>query len=77
MKLTEIVLTIAKKCIALKWKADTDVPIGLWLSEICSCLPLENITYSMRSKGELFDKIWKPLLNYINIVTHDLIKLIF
>lgn len=73
IKLTEMLLIIAKKCIALKWKADTDVPIGLWLSEICSCVPLEKITYSMRSRGELFYKIWKPFLNYINIVPHDLI----
>lgn len=57
IKLTEM-LIIAKKCIALKWKADTDVPIRLWLLEVCSsCVPLEKITYSARGRGYLFYKI--------------------
>ncbi len=51
--------------------------IGLWLSEVCNCVPLEKITYSLKGRGELFDKIWKPFLDYIKTVPHDLIKLIY
>lgn len=36
IKLTEMLLTTAKKCIALKWKTDIDVPSGLWISEVCN-----------------------------------------
>ncbi len=50
IKLTEMLLIIAKKFIALKLKADIEVPIGLWLSEVCSCVPLEKMTYSMRGR---------------------------
>ncbi len=52
-----MLLIIAKKCIALKWKSDIDVPSGLWLSEVCNCVPLEKITF----------------LNYIKTVPHDMI----
>lgn len=54
IKLTETLLIIAEKCITLKWKPDIEVPIGLWLSEVCNCVPLEKITYSMRGRSELF-----------------------
>lgn len=60
LKLAEILLVIAKKCIASTWKSDIPLPIGMWLSEINSFIPLEKITYWSRNKSKAFYKIWQP-----------------
>ena len=71
IKLTEILLTIAKKCIAIKWKSDLPVPVGMWLSEVRSCIPMEKITYSIRNKTDCFSRIWQPFISYMeNLPPH-------
>lgn len=71
IKLSEILLTIAKKCIAVKWKSDVPVPIRMWFSEVNSCIPLEKITYSLRNKTDRFNRIWQPFISYMeNLPPH-------
>lgn len=74
IKLTELLLVIAKKCIAAKWKSDLPLPIGMWLSEVKSCIPLERVTYSLRNKVDHFYKIWQPFLDYLEDLPSDLIE---
>lgn len=50
IRLTEILLIIAKKCIAIKWKSDTVIPINLWLSEVNNCVPLEKNNILVKKK---------------------------
>ena len=50
----KILLTIAKKCFAIKWKSDFPLPIKMWLCEINSCGPLEKITYWMQKRSKTF-----------------------
>ena len=71
IKLTEILLAIAKKCIALKWKLDSSLPVAMWLSEVNSCIPLEKITYCLRNKLKTFYRIWQPFIDYMeNLPPH-------
>lgn len=71
IKLTGILLAIAKKCITMKWKSDLPVPIKMWLSEVNNCIPLEKITYSLRNNIQLFYKIWQPFITYMeNLPPH-------
>ncbi len=71
-KLTEILLIIAKKCIAIKWKSDAPLSIKMWLCEINSCVPLEKISYWMQKRSKTFYKIWQPFLIYMeNLPAHQ------
>lgn len=73
IKLTEILLAIAKKCIALKWKSDSSLPVAMWLSEVNSCIPLEKITYCLRNKLKTFYRIWQPFIDYMeNLLPHHI-----
>lgn len=53
----KLLLAIVKKCIATKWKSDLPEPTGLWLSEVNNRIPLENITYLLRNKMNIYYKI--------------------
>ncbi len=77
IRLTEILLIIAKKCIAIKWKSDTVIPISLWLSEVNNCVPLEKLTYWLRNKSEVFHKIWQPLFRYMEDTSIDQMDSLF
>ena len=78
IKLTEILLAIAKKCIALKWKLDSSLPVAMWLSEVNSCIPLEKITYCLRNKLKTFYRIWQPFIDYMENLPHiTLIKSLY
>ena len=74
IKLTETLLVIAKKCIALKWKSDLPLPIGLWLAEVNRCIPLEKITYSVRNRMHIFHKIWQPFISYLEGLPSHMIE---
>lgn len=42
-------LEFAKKCKTITWKSDSQLPIFRLISEMNSCVPLENITYTCLS----------------------------
>ena len=54
--------------IALSWKNVNSPCIGKWLKELSACVSLENISYSIKGKQELFKKVWDPFLNYLEHV---------
>lgn len=74
-KLTEILLTIPKKCIAIKWKSDAPLPIKMLLCEINSCVPLEKITYWMQKRWKSMEKL--PLLGCVLWTDKTLLKISF
>lgn len=76
LKLTEIMLITAKKCIALKWKSDTPIPVGMWLSELKSCVPLEKITYKLKNNTKVFYKTWQPFIDYVKDFPLEQIEII-
>lgn len=56
---------MAKRCIALTWKNVSGPSASQWLKQMLSCLPLERITYIRKAKQHLFEKIWRPFIDFI------------
>ena len=55
----------ARRMIALSWK-NTVIPlIHVWVKEMASCLVLERLTYITRGKAKEFEKVWRPLLEFL------------
>ena len=71
IKFIEVALGVARKCISTTWKSDSPVPIAKWFAEMNSCVPLEKITYILRSQTgfETFLKIWQPYLNHMETLS--------
>lgn len=55
----------AKRLIALSWKNVNRLHIGQWLKEMSSCMSMENITYILKGKREIFDSIWEPFIQFM------------
>ena len=36
-----------------------------WFKELSLCLPLEKITYTLKDKQEIFQKVWGRYIQYI------------
>ncbi len=68
IKFIRIALTIASKCIALKWKSEHLPPSSLWLSELTSCIPNEKIMYNLKQRPDKFEGIWDNLIVHLNTV---------
>lgn len=55
----------ARRMIALSWKK-MDIPsIHVWVREKASYVVLERLTYISRGKEEEFEKVWRPLLDFL------------
>ena len=55
----------AKRTIALSWKKIGKPSIVQWFRELSLCLPLERITYNLKNKQEMFEKIWGRFIQYV------------
>lgn len=55
----------AKRVIALTWRSLGKPSISHWFKELSLCLPLEKITYTLKDKQEIFQKIWGRYIQYI------------
>ena len=55
----------AKRVIALSWKSIRKPSISQWFKELTTSLPLERITYTLKNKQELFEKIWGHFIQYV------------
>lgn len=68
MSFIDTSLLIAKRCIALNWKNTNAPSITQWLKQMLSSLPLERITYVLKLKQHMFEKIWGPFVAFIKNV---------
>ena len=55
----------AKKCIAQLWKNTHRPNIAQWMRQMLSNLPLERITYILKTKQHIFESVWGPFINYV------------
>lgn len=56
---------IAKKLILRVWKLDTVPTYDLWLGEMANTLHLERLRLYNEDRGDVFDKIWDPVLQFL------------
>ena len=68
VRFIRIALITAIKCIALKWKDEHPPPPSLWLKELASCVPSEQIMYNLRHRPDIFDGIWRKLIDFMEVV---------
>ena len=61
----DICLLQAKRVVALSWKSPDKPSIAMWFRELCLCLPLEKITYTLKDKLEVFQEVWGHFIRYI------------
>lgn len=59
-----ICLLQAKRVIALTWKKLGKPSVAQWFRELSLCLPLEKITYILKDKQDLFQKVWGCFIQY-------------
>ncbi len=43
--------------------------MGQWLREMSNCYAMEKITYILKRKGEIFEKIWSPFTQLLGTVS--------
>lgn len=55
----------AKRLLGLYWKKTERPSMGTWIKKMVQCMLLEKITYILRGKLNLYEKIWGPLINYL------------
>ena len=55
----------AKRTIALSWKNFGKPTTAVWFRELTSCLPLEKISYTLKDRQEVFQKVWGRFINYM------------
>lgn len=58
-----IISYIAKKCILLKWNQQRPPSYNLFKQILNETLRLEQCTYALKNKGEVFRRIWEPLMD--------------
>lgn len=68
-----LALCVARKCIAIMWKSDSQLSIGRWVSEMKSCAPLEKITYTLRNDYNTFTEMWQPYLAYMDTLPASMV----
>lgn len=56
-------MVVAKKLILRVWKLEAVPMYDLWLSDIENPLYLERLRLYNEDRGDVFDKIWDPVLN--------------
>lgn len=61
-------IIIAKKLILLLWKGKDTPSLKMWLTELTTTLHLEKIRYTMHDNMIDFEKIWQPLISYLEDV---------
>ena len=64
-----LALCVARKCIAITWKSDSQFSTGRWVSEINSCVPLEKMTYTLRKDYNTFTDMATPYLVYFDTLS--------
>lgn len=55
----------AKRLIALKWKRTREPSITQWIKQMMVALPLERITCILKRKLDVFEKVWRPFVNFV------------
>ena len=58
-------LITAKKLILMEWKGKEVPTKRRWLTELTDTLHLEKIRYTIKDKPEQFEKIWRPLVSFL------------
>lgn len=58
--LLRILLTAALKCITIKWLKADPPTFSMWIDKVKEIHKMEEITYSLRLKKEMFIKRWSP-----------------
>ena len=59
-------LITAKKLILTHWKKEEAPTFKHWLNEMASTLHLERIRYFLKNREKQFDKVWLPLVRYLD-----------
>ncbi|KAJ0062603.1 hypothetical protein NL108_018597 [Boleophthalmus pectinirostris] len=62
-----IMMSLARKCVLLKWATLHLPPLDLWFTQLSSTIPLEKLTYERNGKQDMFWKIWTPVHIYLNM----------
>lgn len=65
LKLVDVFLFCARRCILLQWISDKPPKLSQWLQGIMELIPLEAMTYWIKDKPSMFYKIWEPFLDHI------------
>lgn len=65
-KLVDISILQAKRLISLYWKKVEKPSIVQWINNMSFCLAMEKITYILKGKTSLFEKIWTPFISFIS-----------
>ena len=65
LRLLEVLLFNARRCILLLWISDSVPTISQWTRSVLELLPLEAINFWLRDMPFRFFKIWDPFLDYI------------
>ena len=58
-------LITAKKHILMGWKGKEVPTKRRWLTELTDTLHLEKIRYTIKDKPERFEKVWGPLVTFL------------
>lgn len=61
-----ILLFLAKKCILLRWSTPQVPAVDMWISQISTLIPLENLTYDPNHRLGRFRRIWEPLHSFLH-----------
>ena len=59
---------IARRRILLQWKDQKPPSSQSWLKDLMSFLYLEKIKYSIRGCSDKFNKIWDPIISFVNSI---------
>lgn len=65
IRLFNILIFSAKKCILLKWISDKAPSIRMWHQTILEYLSLDYLTCIVHDKTGKFHKIWEPFMTYV------------
>lgn len=61
----DIGLVTAKRCVAQAWIYIHRHTVNQWLKQMLGSLPLETITYILKTKQHLFENIWGTFMDYM------------
>lgn len=67
LRLLDVLLFGAKRCILLQWISDKPPDLSQWLQSLRELITLEVMTYWLKNKPLLFYKIWSPFLSYTGV----------
>lgn len=65
-KLIDFSLIQVKRVIAFAWKSTQRPCSSQWIKEMSTNLALEKLTYIIKDKLHVFNKIWIPFIQFVN-----------